>query len=108
VTGLKRDPFDPAYIDSGSAQDKRLAKIFEPAISRHNESPTLVRIVDRFAYLYRVGTEQIECFLVPAEAYDQLARWEEYGLPEDDIMMWLAPVPPEMIEDDDETEAKRR
>jgi hypothetical protein len=76
----------------------RLGRILSNALTQRNHVPTTVEINGCYAYVHEQGSDYALRFFVPSEAYDALARHEEYGgdgfvvelLPSNDAG-WLAP-----------------
>ena len=62
-----------------SAHDDRLGRILASALTKRNRIPTTVEVDGRYAYVHEKGADYALRFFVPPEAYDALARHEEYG-----------------------------
>lgn len=62
-----------------SEHGDRLGRILSNALTKRNHTPTTVEIDGRYAYVHEQGADYTLRFYVPSEAYDALARHEEYG-----------------------------
>lgn len=67
---------DTAHV---SDHGDRLGRILSNALTKRNHVPTTVEVDGRYAYVHEQGADHALRFFVPAEAYDALARHEEYG-----------------------------
>jgi hypothetical protein len=61
-----------------SEHGDRLGRILSNALTTQNHIPTTVEVDGRYAYVYEKGADYAMRFFVPSEAYDALARHEEY------------------------------
>ena len=78
ATELKRR-FSSTDIRPVSGHEDRLGRILSSALTKRNAIPTTVEVEGRYAYVHERGTDYVLRFFVPREAYDALARHEEYG-----------------------------
>ncbi|HEU0247201.1 MAG TPA: hypothetical protein VFR38_08975 [Gaiellaceae bacterium] len=62
-----------------SEHGDRLGRILSSALTKRNRIPTTVEVDGRYAYVHERGADYALRFFVPPEAYDALARHEEYG-----------------------------
>jgi hypothetical protein len=62
-----------------SKQGDRLGRILSNALTKRNHVPTTVEVEGRYAYVHERGADYAMRFFVPSDAYDALARHEEYG-----------------------------
>jgi hypothetical protein len=78
ATALKRR-FSATDIGPVSGHEDRLGRILSSALTKRNGIPTTVELEGRYAYVHERATDYVLRFFVPREAYDALARHEEYG-----------------------------
>jgi hypothetical protein len=77
ATALKRR-FSSTDIPHVSGHEDRLGRILSSALTKRNAIPTTVEVDGRYAYVHEKGADYAMRFFVPSEAYDALARHEEY------------------------------
>ncbi|HEU0248630.1 MAG TPA: hypothetical protein VFR38_16255 [Gaiellaceae bacterium] len=78
ATVLKRR-FSSTDIRPVSGHEDRLGRILSSALTKRNAIPTTVEVEGGYAYVHERGTDYALRFFVTREAYDALARHEEYG-----------------------------